>query len=388
MKQLIILILVLVNLNEVYAQTTHNINCSSCAYSKNRVKDASRIGTANETCSCVPCREKRNKEKAAKQAEIKRRQDVIADKIKAEKDARDKAFAAEQKKKQEESSKAKSGELLINAQPTKAVAQKQEKKATNIGSQRFMQGSNGNWEFYNENSEKIVRPNAEKLRPIHRAYGTFRIEGKSIARYLHPAEIGVIAYFNNNPVKYCNGSGLNQWDIVDYNWKPLFNDESVHFIEHFYENWFLIGYLPCENYESGHTGRYKSLKLYNVSSKMFIDVKTDLSYFMIDLVGTNGTYHKGDGMAIFHNPHYLTGEYSDTNLAGEKIKHGGCELLFDERLGGTGSWKAGFIYYVRNSSSNPNDGYHVCYLMNKDNKFTSFTITSKEWLDYNFKSAK
>lgn len=237
----------------------------------------------------------------------------------------------------------------------------------------------GNYKFSDDDSkETIVRPNAENLRPIYETYGAFRIEGKSIARYLHPAETGVIQYGNGNPGKYCNGWNLVNWDIVDYNWTPLFNDESIHYIEHFYENWFLIGYLPCEFYEKDNGKTLKSVKLYNLSSKEFVDIKIDTPYPFVSLRETKGFYHSGDGMKVFHNRYYETGEYGNIN-----VKHGSYELLFDKEIGGREAWIAAFVIEVRNNSPNVDSDY-IVYYIDKDWNLKSFPVTAKILSSYHF----
>ncbi len=365
---------------------SHNTNCPQCAYSKNKVKDPTKIGTADESCGCTACGEKKKKEKTAKQAEKKKRQDLLASKHKAEKEAKQKAFLAEQKRKQEEASKPKSGEVVINAQPKSMVTSKPDRKKSADTNGKFLRGAD--YKLYNENLEEIQRPADGDARIISRTFGTFRIDGKSIARYLHPAEIGVIQYQATSISKTCNGFHLNNWDIIDNHWQTLFNDETVNYIEHFYENWFLVGYLPCEEYKSKYTNTFhKSVKLYNVSTQKFHEIKIDAPFFLIEITPTKGLHHNGDGMSVFHNKHYLSGAYNHEDVTttyvwGKSVKHGAFELLLDDKSGGREFWKAGFIMYVRNSESNPNKGYYIGYIMDENNKFKSFAISGDERNNY------
>ncbi|RYD87346.1 MAG: hypothetical protein EOP50_20905 [Sphingobacteriales bacterium] len=75
-----------------------------------------RKDAENNAPSCPACIDKRKKERVARQLEMKRRSEEAAAKARIEREAREKEFAAAQKRKQEEAKKPQSGEVLINAQ--------------------------------------------------------------------------------------------------------------------------------------------------------------------------------------------------------------------------------------------------------------------------------
>ena len=331
----------------------------------------------SEKLSCPACEATENKEKAAKAAEDKRRNDVAVAKAKADKIASD---LANKKKQQEIAEKNKVTEVAVTM-PKNTVSKntpsnkKTEEKTTK--SSRFM---SGNFTFYNDNGEIKPGPNSPKLN-IRRYIGTFKLDDKPIARYLHPAEIGVIEYGSGNV--YCNGWEPQYFDIVDYEIKPFFSDKSMHHIEHFYANWFVIGYYPCESYNesSRHNfDKFTSLKLYNVVTKKFKNIEINESFSYLNLISTQySSYHHGIGHLVFHNRFYESGEYNTQSKNISKMEHGSYELLIDKLAGGNNMWKAAICVRVRKSVDNYN---YTIYLMSKNNEFTSFTVDATEFNKY------
>lgn len=337
---------------------------------------------------CEACTAIYKKEQNAKIAEDKRRFAAAQAEAEAKKAASEKVRLA---KLAEEKKNAESGKVYINAQKSTVVTNNntQSKKTeikvnTNL---RYMLGGGGDWKFYcNERKEEtLIKGSNPNLKQPLRAYGTAPIEGTSIARYLHPAETGII-YQNPYTGKWCNGQYPVIYDIVDFDLNTLFNDDSVHYIEHFYENWFFIGYFPCNEYSRNTVGHFKKLKLYNVSSKKFIEIKIDNSFESLIPKETKGRSHNGVGDLVFHNPFYISGTYK-TEIDGRLVSHGGCELLFDEMAGGNNMWKAGAIIHINKSSSTSrdNDDYMV-YIIDKDSNFKSFIVSYAIYKEYWYKN--
>lgn len=216
-----------------YAQSHNTTAGSACKYAKNRC-------TNMEGCpQCAACSTEYKKEKDAKIAEVKSRNDKIWADAKAKKDADQKAYQAkldaDNAKRKEES-----GNVLINAQKTSKKEDIVKPKETEVkkssSSMKFMV-SDGRFKFHDGNGVYIESNNPNYKYP-NNTFGTGKIEGTSIAFYLYPAETGIVSY-NGVQNEYCNGQNTLYYDIVDYKLNTLFKDKSIHYIEHFYENWFL-----------------------------------------------------------------------------------------------------------------------------------------------------
>lgn len=353
----------------------HNLKPGWCKYAK-KVKGQARDESASAECQV--CKKENEKEQIARAAEDKRRNDVVVAKAKADKIAKDAAYnkaqaeLAEKNKVTEVAVTMPKSTVTKNATLNKKIGQQPNK------STRFMSGHAYN--FFNENGDIKPSPDAPKLN-IEKCLGTYKVDGKPVARYLHPAEIGVILYESRN--EYCNGYGLRYFDIVDYDIKPFFSDKSMHHIEHFYGNWFVIGYLPCESYiqsNSGNSGRFTSLKLYNVVTRKFKNIEINESFSYLNLISCQySSYHHGRGDLVFHNRFYESGEYKTESESGTKLANGSYELLIDKLTGGNDMWKAAICVRVSKSLNNYN---YTIYLMSKNNEFTSFTVDATEFHKY------
>lgn len=111
MQRFLFFLVLFLSLTPLLSQT-HNVNCMRCKYSKyNLEKNRAPVkGRALNECGCVACGEKSKKEQAARQAEEKKRVDALIAKQKAEYEAKEKAFAAEQQRKREEIARKKEQE--------------------------------------------------------------------------------------------------------------------------------------------------------------------------------------------------------------------------------------------------------------------------------------
>jgi len=352
-----------------------------------------KVGQANYNCKlnkkgwffnsekfpCPACEAVEKKEELAKKVENKRRGDIAKAKAEADKIANE---IASKKELAEQIEKNKVTEVFVKMPKTDIVEQKIENKKTEpqILGNRFMSG--GGSYFYIENDDnstsKIIPATDALALEIKKSYGTWKVKGKSVARFLHPAETGVILY--ESKAEYCNGWYIHYYDIVDFDLKPLFSDKSIHHIEHFYENWFLIGYYPCESYKgSSNIAWFKSLKLYNVKTKKFIDVNIDDTFDYLRLHDTHSLNHDGIGDLVFHNRFFESGEYNTESENFSDMKHGGYELLIDNLAGGNDRWKAAVCISVNKSL---NDYYYKIYMIKDNNEFEIFTVDSNEFKTY------
>jgi hypothetical protein len=388
MKRILLLLCITIySIMTATAQAQHNTNCMRCKYSKNYIgnrKPGDAVkGRALNECGCPACGEKAQKEHTARQAEEKRRVDETIAKDKAAAAARKKAFEEQQQKKQQEAKTAKSGEVLINRQAPATIPAEQIQKPAPSGT-RFMRGNAGSPHLYAEEGE-IMRPERDGQLPIYQAHGASPIRGTKIARYLHPEETAVIRY-TSDPLNVCNGYYQESWDIINYDWEPLFKNVDIHYIEHFYGDWFLIGYQPCEAYEREYSSIFvQALKLYNVATKKFedINIQYDITKLGLQTGTTQALRHNGDGNAVFHNRVYMTGVYKEEDW----IKHGAYELLFDEETGGKDGWKAAVSFDVYTPSS-PKTNTRIVYLLDKNDQFKGFTYDSRTYHEYYYKPAE
>lgn len=217
---------------------SHNTNCPQCVYSKNRVKDPTKMGTADESCGCAVCGEKKKKEKVAKLGEQKKRDDALAAKLRAEKDAKQKAFLAEQKRNQEEASKPKSGEVVINAQPISKTASKSapDKKALNIDGKTIFATGGGiynNTHFKNEKNEIII-DNPEWI-------GTFTANDISFTLDA-PNNFGVVRIPDpDNKKRFL-------YNLINAKGEYLLDDTNIWSMLHIRNGWFVVASKPNNYY--------------------------------------------------------------------------------------------------------------------------------------------
>jgi hypothetical protein len=237
MRRLLFLFILLHSAIIAFTQSStaaHKVGCSACVYNKNY--DGGRgIFVSSETCGCVPCSEKRKKEKVAIAAEKKSRQDALNAKIKAEREAKDKAFAAEQKRKQEEAKKPQSGEVLINAQPVKGnVTKAPVPIKAKITDKVIFASGGGNYSysykpeipFKNEKGEIIIE-NPEWS-------ATFTPKDVSFTADA-PDNFGVVRIGDKN--FYRKDHSFN---LVNAKGEYLLNDGQIYSMLHIRHGWFLI----------------------------------------------------------------------------------------------------------------------------------------------------
>jgi|SRR5690554_891894 len=105
--------------NQTYAQA-HNVKCASCKYWQ-RPADAKNV--VNTGCVCEACRAKDEKELKAKQAEDKRRQDVLIAKQKSEAAERER-IAKENKAREEAEKKRKEENIARLKQESEAATRR------------------------------------------------------------------------------------------------------------------------------------------------------------------------------------------------------------------------------------------------------------------------
>ncbi|WP_339660810.1 hypothetical protein [uncultured Polaribacter sp.] len=379
MKNIIILTLLLLVNTIAFAQE-HNMGAAfNCKLKKGNFN--------TESYPCPACAANDKKEKDAKNAEIKRRNDKIIADAKAKKETDDKAY---RDKLAADKLKEGAGNVLINAQK-KAVNEdliKINKSEIIDNSNLKYMVSDGASKFH-DGKGVYIKSNNPNYKFPNNTFGTHKIEGTSIANYLYPAETGIVSY-NGVQNEYCNDQNTLYYDIVDYKLNTLFNDESIHYIEHFYENWFLIGYLPCNNYEKEYWSiKLMSIKLYNVKTKKFNEIKIENPFIELSLTDNKGK--SSDGKLVFHNCFYKTGEYNKLNRPigspgydNTEIKHGYYELLFDKLSGGNNMWKSGALIRIK-KSSNKEDYYYLVYFIDKDLNFKTFSIDKSEFNQYTYK---
>ncbi len=247
---------------EAKAQTAHNLQ--QCYLNKNWKPNT-------EGVNCPACRNKINKEKAAKIAEQKKRDEAIWAAGKAEKEAKQKAFEAEQKRKREEAAKPKSGEVVINAQPQKTTATKAptDVKATITDKTIFASGGGiyNNTHFKNEKGEIII-DNPEWI-------GTYAIKDISFTEEA-PDNFGVVRIAGINSEK--NRASYN---LVNAKGEYLIDDNAIWSMLHIRNGWFLIASKPNNYYllnvqtKKKHTLPYYGQEPVLVVDMAFVPVFSD-----------------------------------------------------------------------------------------------------------------
>jgi len=124
MKKLITICLSLATSIVINAQTpnaqTHFVKCDYCKLSKNYANRDKNASIENQGCGCPVCGETENKERIAKAAELKKREEALAAKIKAENEAKEKIYLEErQRKLDEEKARIKASEVQISVKNSK-----------------------------------------------------------------------------------------------------------------------------------------------------------------------------------------------------------------------------------------------------------------------------
>ena len=230
----------------------------------------------------------------------------------------------------------------------------------------FMNGTG--YTFYDDNGKIIERPiNISQPYEVHGGHS-----------YQHPPETGVIRV-SFPETKYCNGNTLICWDIIDYNWNRLFNDESIYYIEHFFGDWFFIGYKSCDEYskhESRHSlYNFSRIKFYNVKSKELVNIKIDIAFERVSL-GKMKFHTQYDEVLLLHNHFYDFGVYKPTYSDGKEIKHQYSELMIDKLSGGDNMWKTAICFRPDQNS------LYTVYFIDKNDNFKQITVDATEFRRY------
>lgn len=273
MKNIIILTLLLLVNTIAFAQE-HNMGANfNCKLKKGNFFNI-------EKHPCPACEKNDKKEKEAKNAEVKRRNDKIIADAKAKKDADDKAY---KDKIAADKLKEGSGNVLINAQPTSTIVKSKPEKSKvekAIYKKDF---------FYN-----VVRNNSGSYRTLDYIYFTknstgFKINGKSIldsnefAGYFaidsisngenFPPNIGIVRLHQTRTIPPGDGRKVSIevpiFDLVDSNGVRLFNDDKITLIMHFVDDYFIIGRGNYYHiwYDVGYGTFSDRVEIYNVTTK-------------------------------------------------------------------------------------------------------------------------
>ncbi len=296
-----------------YAQSHNTTAGSACKYAKNRC-------TNMEGCpQCAACTSEDKKEKDAKIAEVKRRNDKIWADAKAKKDAEQKAYQAkldadnaEAKRKEE------SGNVVINAQPTSTTVRNQTQKP------KYENAVYQNNCFYN-----VTKTNQSGYRTLDYIYFTenstgFKINEKSIlnnnefAGYFgidsisngknFPPNIGIVRLHKKRTVPPGNGRKVSIeapiYDLVNSKGDRLFNDDKITVIMHFVDDYFIIGRGEYSYiwYDVGYGTFTERVEIYNLTTKQsyILDKQTTtygitqvdkrVSMFSLDDMWPEGSY--------------------------------------------------------------------------------------------------
>jgi hypothetical protein len=375
-KSLLIIVMLFIGTIS-FAQSHNTATGSNCKYAKNRC-------TNMEGCpQCAACNTDDKKEKEAKVAEVKKRNDKIWADAKIKKDAEQKAYrdklAADEVKR-----KAESGNVVINGQSEnkikKVVSEKKTIIAKNNGSGRYL-SINANGSFMDAiTKENLPYNNSLKYRSIQSVI----IDQDSISRNKFPKNTAVVILEEevsqeNNKNYYSGGTPSTYYvsDLVDENQQRLLNSNSICHIEHFYGDWFLIGY----NFINGKLGiglDFETAKLYNRKTKVYIEI-IEKSYN--DLVPIWMIRGHGRERIVNDNYHYMKGLYDKYYLDyGGKIREydrSDADLLLDSKLGGTDKWKAFLsVHPVRSKSDRSNDV--IIYYLDISDKIQKLTISKDD----------
>jgi hypothetical protein len=370
-----LLIIVTLIISTVSFAQSHNTTVgSTCKYAKNRC-------TNMEGCpQCAACNINDKKEKDAKAEEIKKRNEKIWADAKAKKDAEQKAYqdklAADEVKR-----KAESGDVVINAQPNNilkpASPKKESKKNDHNPNIVRMYGFDTN-DFFRiiDSEEQIHLGKGQKIRSNNIINGDYGLA------FEFPPNTGIITIEKPG---YCNGYRYSNDDLVDEKLNRLLKNDSIQYIEHFYGDWFFIGYWPCENNGDYNGYRFNKVKFYNTKQKIFMDLQIESSLFLKPQ-STEYLYGKGRGTLVSHNDWYFKG-FSDNprNLPfGKLFRHYGYDLFYDKISGGEDKWKAAITLFIRRSKDE-NDYYYLIYLMNEKGEIKKYNVDKTEFKTYYYK---
>lgn len=320
-----------------FAQS-HNVKALGCKYYQK-----SGNGAAVNTYEvCTVCKDKKEKEQKAKQAEDKRRQEALVAKTKADNERKAKE-AAEKARIEKEKNKPTNAVIAVSPSTggkstvTKA-AEKMEEGYLYISDFPY---SIRNFEFENDgandkNLSKGFTFNgkdvfADKFR---RCYGKVTQEGAYLSNF--PKNIGLVELIERNKIR--DNLYTPIFDLITTSGERILKDNRISYIEFLGNNDFLIYRGPIDNNRGIHLAKdtrksevfYRDAYIYNIKSKKQIFIKgydTDFGVInnaKIDRSGWDDKYCQGDvfyftedlsrwenGVAVWEYNHYC---YSNNSI--------------------------------------------------------------------------
>lgn len=379
-KILLFLMTLLFAVMKVNAQT-HNMNPGWCKYAK---KEKGQAKDESASAECQVCKKENEKERIARAAEDKRRTAEATARGNAKKREEDAAFKKKQAERDEKSKvtevavvmpKSSSTVNNISTNSKKQVAT--QKVVKNQVSGIFMRAMSYGEGFVNakKTDENIILKDRDSR--YKETEGTFFVDGCGI-QYGFPANVGIVTL--NNEIRVAeplatelNTSSYYVHDLIDVNEKRTFNSDQISSIEHFYGNWFLIGYNV--NKYGYVVYSYAGAKLYNVKTKEYIDIpeKTYRNTINLDIIKFHGLER-----VVAKNYRYIYGNYqAESNSCHTFSGLSEAEILMQKKLGGEEKWKAFIVVEPISSRSDINFDRYVYYCDQSD-KIVKMKITADE----------
>lgn len=271
----------------------HNMQPGWCKYAK---KAKGQAKDESESAVCQVCRKENEKEKTARAAEDKRRNDVAVAKGKADKAASDLAY---KKTQAEIAAKNKVTEVHVTMPKTTATETKKteppvKKKPVKLGKDiqlyagwgmgMFTHNSRTNF-FLNEINDTVLKSN-----DYLETYAVWRENKNNF-----PKNIGIVLLKETN--KISNGRELNVADIIDLKGKRYFNDNTISTIFHLADDYFVVCKSPTipewRSYGNNYTG-YENVEIYNLKTKKSIKLDKDAGRFVSISIYVGGRKMPGD----------------------------------------------------------------------------------------------
>lgn len=301
----------------------------------------------SEKLSCPACEATDNKEKAAKAAEDKRRNDVVVAKAKADKIASD---LANKKKQQEIAEKNKITEVSIimpKITPIKnnaSVKKTLPKKQNNTVTKSILLISDKNGGFKSINNEVIIPENT-----YAKTKGAQYFE--NINKNNFPKDLGIVTFSQriSVPNRQCGAGNYYVADFISSKGERHFNSDAISFIEHMQNDWFIIGldFYGTDTYYD----KLGSAKLYNVKTKKEFQLPISPWHNAVII-------NQPDSNSVT-NPCYITGTYI-LPIKKRELR----EILLDNLTGGSDQWKA--YIFLQISPTRKYTEFKVVYINNND----------------------
>jgi hypothetical protein len=240
-----------------YAQSHNTAAGSACKYAKNRC-------TNMEGCpQCAACTSEDKKEKDAKVAEVKKRNDKIWADAKAKKDAEQKAYQdkldadnAEAKRKSE------SGNVLINGQKTILTKTIIIPKKIGIANDNTIMYGAGSYDILYQTFKGFKDEQGAILLENKDWAGTYNLCDKSLTQSCIKGNLGIVKI---GDFKHYWEPNTYHYDIVNPKGEYLFNDKSIKSIEHINDGWLLIGNFNSQNNFLYNLDTKTKIKLENIT---------------------------------------------------------------------------------------------------------------------------